>query len=108
MSRLSSLFLAGVALIALSSAASAASFSCYGNLTYTERAICDNPNLSNLDSVMASTYFQMLGGSSKTLKRALQRDQIGWLRSRNSCGANVGCLSAAYHNRLSQFDTYGD
>ena len=108
MSRISCMILAGAALLALSSTANAASFSCYGNLTYTERAICDNPNLSNLDSQMASTYFQMIGGSSKTLRRVLQRDQLGWLQRRNGCGANVGCLSAAYHSRLSQFDTYGD
>lgn len=108
MFRIGSMMLAAAGLVLLATNANAASFSCYGDITYTERAICDNPNLSNLDSVMASTYFQMLGGSSKTLKRALQRDQIGWLRQRNGCGANVGCLSAAYHNRLSQFDTYGD
>ena len=108
MSRLACLIIAGAALLPLASTAHAASFACAGNLTYTERAICDNPNLSNLDSLMASTYFKMLRGSSKTLQRALQRDQVSWLRLRNGCVASVACLSNSYHYRLSQFDTYGD
>ena len=43
--------------------AGAASFSCGGYLTATEKAICGNSELSNLDSQMAQAYFTALNST---------------------------------------------
>jgi uncharacterized protein len=84
------------AFAAFAPAASAASFNCYGRLNITEAAICANPQLSSLDSKMAKAYrisFRAYGNYVKS-------SQVAWLRSRNACGGNVGCLRTSYANRI--------
>ena len=100
MNRLSLATFALAALALAAAPASAASFNCGGHRTYTEAAICDNANLSDLDSRMASLYYtrlHQLHGASRT---GLQADQFNWLSARNSCGANVDCLTNAYTSRI--------
>lgn len=90
-------------------AASATSYNCNGKLTHTEATICDNPKLSNLDEVMASQYYQIRGSlPSAAARRQFDADQRSWLQYRNSCGANVRCISQAYQSRLQYFAGYGD
>ena len=98
---------ATLALIAFAPASQAASFGRYGKLTYTERAICDNPNLSKLDSQMARRYRQVINSVSYGLRRHVQHDQIVWLGSRNACGANVDCIEQAYRYRMSVLNPGG-
>lgn len=84
------------ATIAFAPASQAASFNCYGRLTLTEAVICANPQISSLDSQMAQAYrisFRAYGNFVKNT-------QVAWLRSRNACGGNVGCLRAAYNERI--------
>jgi uncharacterized protein len=98
---------AAAALAALAPAADAASFSCYGHLTYTERTICDNPHLSALDSTMSRYYFNYMRTASRKDRREMRATQIGWLASRNSCSANLACLTTMYHNHIDDFK-FGD
>jgi len=100
MSRTAILAASAVAILALTGSANAASFNCYGHLSYTERVICDNPDLSEADSTMASIYFNVLDGAPWNMRHAIQRQQIRWLGARNECGANVGCLRTTYHRRI--------
>jgi uncharacterized protein len=79
---------------------SAASFNCGRHLTHTEAAICDNANLSDLDSRMASLYYTRLHQLHGSSRAGLQADQVDWLASRNSCGADVDCLTNAYTSRI--------
>src|SRR5260370_11055484 len=75
-----------------------ASFTCSGNLTAVEIAICRDQRLSDLDERMASTYFYILklpGNHTDTLNA---QDQ--WRRRRNSCGPYISCLEAAYADRI--------
>ena len=104
MTRIGLITSAAVALLALTGAANAASFRCAGNLTYTEAAICDNPELSRLDSVMAGDYFQKLHHSHGTTRARLQADQITWLGARNGCQANVDCLTQTYAARIQDIE----
>jgi uncharacterized protein len=65
-------------------------------LTVTEAAICANPQLSRLDNQMAQAYrvsFRAYGNYVKD-------SQVAWLRSRNACGSNVGCLRVSYNDRI--------
>jgi uncharacterized protein len=93
-------FLVGGAL-AVGGAAHAASFDCTKAATPDEIAICANPTLSNLDTVMATLYgvrmeIPMLMGA----KGVAQDEQRGWLATRGTCGGNVACLQGAYQGRI--------
>jgi uncharacterized protein len=101
------LALASLALAAATTPSQAASFSCYGRLTVTERAICANAQLSAVDSEMASFYYADLKRAPRAYKPILKRNQAQWLRSRNSCGASVGCLMSAYNQRLDELGGQG-
>ena len=100
MKKLIALAAATFALAAFVPAANAASFNCYGRLTVTEAVICQNPGLSNLDSQMAAIYFSNLNASPKSARLAMRSEQAGWLRTRNGCGANLGCLRSMYKGRI--------
>jgi uncharacterized protein len=92
---------------AFAPASQAASFYCGGRLTATEAAICGNGQLSQLDNQMAGIYYQAISAVSPGLRNRLKRDQVQWLRSRNSCGGNVGCLRALYNDRINTMYGWG-
>jgi len=92
------------AMIAAGSAAHAASFDCSKAKTPDEIAICANPGLSNLDTIMATLYgvrmqIPMLMGA----RGAAQDEQRAWLATRGNCGANVACLQTTYQSRIATF-----
>jgi uncharacterized protein len=89
----------------LASPASAASFNCAKAATPDEIAICKTPSLSDLDVQMATLYgvrmqIPMLMGA----KGAAQDEQRAFLQSRAACGSNVGCLTAAYNQRIASLN----
>ncbi len=89
-----------IAMTALAPTANAASFNCNGRLTVTEAVICQNPGLSSMDSQMASQYYSTLNSLPRGARSSLRGEQLGWLRARNGCGANVGCLATMYRQRM--------
>ena len=97
-----------IALTALAGPADAASFRCGGRLTATEATICGNSELSQLDSQMASLYFQVLNstissyGPHHRYTNQFRSGQVFWLSSRNGCGANFNCLWTMYTNRIGE------
>lgn len=83
------------------SAASAASFDCAKAATATENAICATPALSDLDVQMATLFavrmeLPMLMGS----RGAARDEQHDFLATRDACGADTACLTAAYAARI--------
>jgi uncharacterized protein len=100
MKRLSILASFAIATSVLASSADAASFNCSARLTKVEKAICSNPGLSTLDSRMSAAYFNELAVQPKAAYPAIKGEQSAFLRARNGCGANVGCLTAVYRNRI--------
>jgi uncharacterized protein len=86
---------------ALASPAAAASFDCNKAQKPDEIAICANPALSALDSEMGGLWFAysqvpfLMGMSG-----ARQDEARAFLQSRATCGANVVCLTQAYHARI--------
>jgi uncharacterized protein len=90
-------------LIAATGAAQAASFDCNKAATPDEIAICVNPGLSNLDTIMATLYgvrmeIPMLMGA----RGAAQDEQRAWLSGRGTCGSNLACLQSSYQSRIAQ------
>jgi len=91
-----SIFLA--ILVGAFSLANAASFDCAKASTAVEGSVCGNPSLSALDEQLAATYKQARSVSSNP--DAILTEQRSWIKTRNACGANISCLTAAYQQRI--------
>lgn len=102
--------LAFILFIAGSAAALAGpSFDCRTNHSPTEQAICGDPELGDLDSEMAQLYVQLANERRGGDYQRLQGEQREWLKTRDDCGAHVGCLRALYRDRVEALrDLLGD
>lgn len=105
--------LAVLALLLAMPPAAAASFDCARASTAFERAICDNPELSRQDEILAKAYQTALGGLSKAASAAVQKGQRGWLafaeractddaepRRQDYGEDDVACLTGLFANRI--------
>jgi uncharacterized protein len=87
--------------VAVALPARAASFDCNKAMAPDEIAICTNPMLSALDSEMGGLWYAysqvpfLMGMSG-----ARQDEARAFLQNRALCGANVVCLTQAYHARI--------
>lgn len=87
------------------SQAQAASFSCDKASLKAEKTICQVRGLNDADVKMATTYQIVLHALPMGGRDQQKEIQWQWLKSRNTCGANVPCLSKAYQQRQQQLDT---
>lgn len=78
----------------------AASFDCSKASTVVEGSICANATLSDLDVQLSAAYKKARATSADPA--ALQKDQLAWIKNRNTCGANVNCLTESYRLRIQQ------
>lgn len=63
-------------------------------LNPTERAICADETLSDMDAALEAVY-------GRVTARDGDRGQLNWLRGdRDACGANVDCIASAYLRRI--------
>ncbi|MCB1515588.1 MAG: DUF1311 domain-containing protein [Hyphomicrobiaceae bacterium] len=97
------------AVSALTSPASAASFSCMGyeDLNDAEQTVCSNQRIGALDERLDSWYRRALvraGYFEQT--EWLRAEQREWLQDRNACGAHVGCLNRIYRTRIRALRNY--
>jgi uncharacterized protein len=108
----------GALLIALSGIPAVAtnpSFSCSGDLTPTEKAICADETLAALDRALVTAYRNKFDGlpveSADALDevvRSLAITEQAWLAHRNSCGADRSCIQTAYRTRLAALRAEND
>lgn len=67
---------------------------CNGSgLSPTERTICNDPRLRDLDDELNRVY-------RATGAEELDAEQTAWLRRRNACGTDILCLQRAYEARI--------
>jgi uncharacterized protein YecT (DUF1311 family) len=78
------------------SATASPSFDCKKATTRVEKLICANPELSNLDAVLAELYKEAVSKD-----RSIRDDQRAWNTEKNKC-ADVDCLKTAYQDRNSE------
>lgn len=98
------LFVLAASCLAVQSAA-AASFDCARATTATEHAICAVPELGRLDEQMAEAYRGAVEAAADAdSKRRIKTDQRAWLKSRNRCSNDSGCIRRAYEERLGSLD----
>lgn len=78
------------------------SFPCSTVLTAAERAVCADGDLWSKDRAMTSLYVRArgLGPNDLKLREALLAGQRGWVKQRDACGDDVGCIHRAYDNRF--------
>ncbi|MEK7764417.1 MAG: lysozyme inhibitor LprI family protein [Nitrospirota bacterium] len=83
-----------------------AGFDCKKASTPVEQLICNNPELSELDTKLSLRYEQGLVLRSSN-QPALRKQQREWLRNvRDKCKDTV-CLTSAYHKRFEWTTTKG-
>lgn len=86
----------------LTTSALAASFNCSKAKTWTETTLCSNPELSQLDELLAASYQRAI--SSNSNKTKLKEQQKQWLSTiRDACG-DIACLKTAYTTRISELN----
>lgn len=88
--------------LAFASATHASSFDCASASSKTEKAICADPYLSQLDEQLAERWGSTLAKVPDA--KALKTDQRQWLKSRNACGALTACLRREYVMRLAELE----
>ena len=75
----------------------AASFNCTNAQSFSETAVCSDPELSRLDDTLAEAYKAALKAVPD--QKVLQYEQKHWLQIRDSC-TTASCLREAYERRL--------
>lgn len=86
------------------SAADYAPIDCAKASSAAERTVCRNYALGQAEARMATLY-----GVDMSLVAMGQRGDIGdaqkqWLKAREACGSNVGCLTKAYAARIQELN----
>ncbi len=77
------------------------SFSCDGNLSQTERTICNDENLSNLDQQMNGAYRQAIANhSSADQQNEIQNRARQFRQRRDACGTDSDCIQRSYERAV--------
>jgi uncharacterized protein len=94
-----------VAVLAMgaSPAARPQSFDCQKAQTSTEKMICADRAIGELD-VHQGRYYSAARAAVSSAASCLQSDQAQWLRSVRDVCTNAACLKSAYLNRLAELD----
>lgn len=95
--------LALVGLLMLPISLYAAGFDCAKASSWAEKTICADPQLSDLDELLAASYKKALAGSSEAV--SLKTAQKHWLGSVRDVCQNKECLKAAYTSRLAELNS---
>jgi uncharacterized caspase-like protein len=77
------------------------SYDCSKARRRDEIMICDSPQLSALDRVLAQAYRSARSRSSNADKGTLRAEQAGWLKDRGRCSSER-CIDAIYRDRIRQ------
>jgi len=76
------------------------SFDCAKASTPSEKAICSNANLAELDNRLAKAYKNARSACQKDVKQ----EQREWLKEVNSCSSNIQCLKNSYISRIQELE----
>ncbi|HSS27813.1 MAG TPA: hypothetical protein VLL50_07635 [Usitatibacter sp.] len=92
-----------IALLALTAVSRAASFDCRKAATPTEKLICANQHISDLDEYLGRYYYTARAqtGRGAVCLVPTQRD---WLNGVRDACKDVACLERAYLDRLAELD----
>lgn len=80
------------------------SFDCSTARLPAEQAICRTINLGSTDAGIAKTFGEILSYATEPEKNEIRREQREWLKTRNACGDEVGCLMVVMWERRRVLD----
>lgn len=80
----------------------AQSFNCRYAKLPVEVAICEDPELRDMDSRMSRLFYEL----SPYDRDGEAGPQRRWLARRNDCGYNSDCIYRAYRRRIDQLGSY--
>jgi uncharacterized caspase-like protein/uncharacterized protein len=72
------------------------SFDCATPRSPAEVAVCNNPELAQLDQEMGKLYAHKLDTANPIVRQLLLHAQRHWLRNRDTCASSVACLKIQY------------
>lgn len=98
------LLAAGIVLAGVASSTAQPSFDCRKASTPDELAICANPELGDLDSLIATAYGQL---RAQLGKQTANRIHLPYLRARQACGGNAFCIMQRQANEIPAFEALG-
>jgi uncharacterized protein len=87
------------------SSAYAVSFNCQKAKTFIEKAICQNPELSELDDELGSLY--QLALTDNKHPDVFKKQQLGWLKQRDTC-QTIDCVKKSYKQRIATLNKYNN
>jgi uncharacterized protein len=87
------------------SAADYAPLNCAAAASPSEKAICRNYGLGQLEARMATLYQWSTSFVGMGQRGDMQDAQRAFLKERASCGADIGCLRQAYDKRITQLQS---
>lgn len=93
-----------LSLLLMASGASAASFDCRQAELPDEKAICADRHLSDLDVEMAVKFHFLKGLMAMGKSGEMSDSQQVWLKRRQLCKGDVGCLNRQYQQRIAELD----
>jgi uncharacterized protein len=96
-------YLSVLVLVTVAAAAHGASFDCALAKTETEKTICANEEVSNLDEYLGR-YYAAARDTLKSAGKCLVTDQRIWIREKRNACKEAACLRAAYLERLAVLD----
>jgi hypothetical protein len=79
------------------------SFDCSRASSATEHLLCDDPTLWGPDRAISALYSVHRERATADLKVRLRDTQRSWIAWRDGCGADAGCVTEAYRQRLKDF-----
>jgi uncharacterized protein len=101
-------FLALIAGVVAGSSAHAADYAplnCTVARSPTERAICANYALGQLEARMATLYEWTTSLVAMGERGDIGDAQRAFIKTREACGANIACIRSAYDARISQLES---
>jgi len=76
----------------------ASGMDCTKAASAVEHAICAEKSLYELDARMGATYRKLM--SATAIQSEVKKAQHRWLKERDQCADNIGCLNQRYQDRL--------
>jgi len=76
------------------------SFDCAKASTPSEKAICSNADLAELDNRLAKAYSK----ARLTCEKDVKKEQREWLKDMSSCSSNIQCLKNSYTSRIQELE----
>lgn len=97
-------FISGLAVMPTARAADYAPLDCRKAGSATERTICSDYGLGQSEARLATLYQITTSLVAMGQRGQIQDDQRAFLKQRDACGANIGCIRGAYADRVAQLE----